>query len=106
MKNVDETDNIKETELSNYKKKKTDKKKNKTKKKNKKEEFAESLFEKEEKDDSTDQFTINNKYVLIKMLGSGSFGEIHLAFDKTEKPEKNDRFEKKLYAIKFVQEFQ
>ncbi len=102
MKNVEETDNIKETELSNYKKKKTDKKKNKTKKKNKKEEFAESLFEKEEKDDSTDQFTINNKYVLIKMLGSGSFGEIHLAYDKTEKPDKNDRFEKKLYAIKFV----
>jgi hypothetical protein len=102
MKNVEETDNIKETELSNYKKKKTDKKKNKNKKKNKKEEFTESLFEKEEKDDSADQFTINNKYVLIKMLGSGSFGEIHLAYDKTEKPDKNDRFEKKLYAIKFV----
>lgn len=102
MKNVEETDNIKDTELSNLKKKvKTEKKKTKNKKK-KKDEYTESLFEKEEKDDTVDQFTINNKYVLIKMLGSGSFGEIHLAYDKTEKVEKNDKFDKKLYAIKFV----
>lgn len=30
---------------------------------------------------NSDQFNINNRYHLIKMLGFGSFGEIHLAYD-------------------------
>ena len=60
------------------------------------------MFERDEKIDNADQFVINNRYVLIKMLGSGSFGEIHLAYDKNEKIDKDDKFDKRLYAIKFV----
>jgi serine/threonine protein kinase len=34
---------------------------------------------------NSDQFNINNRYHLIKMLGFGSFGEIHLAYDSQTK---------------------
>lgn len=41
---------------------------------------------------NSDQFNINNRYHLIKMLGFGSFGEIHLAYDSQTR---------QLNAIKF-----
>ena len=84
---------IKESDTSSLKKKaKTEKKKNKKGKKKKRENNSDSELDKES-DSNGDQFLINKRYSLIKMLGSGSFGEIHLAMDLKEK---------KLHAIKFV----
>lgn len=40
-----------------------------------------------------EHFVINHRFYLLKIIGAGSFGEIHLAFDSQMK---------KLKAIKFV----
>jgi len=100
MNNVDE--NLGESNLMNSKKKKSKKKKQKKKKaKKENEEESESeeskIFKEENKKMkqlNNDQFIINQRYYLIKMLGSGSFGEIHLSFDSQEK---------RLIAMKFVE---
>ena len=55
------------------KKKKKHKKKHKKKKDDEKKEKKSSL--------SNDKFMINGTYSIIKMLGFGAFGEIHLAYD-------------------------
>src|SRR4051812_48644914 len=42
---------------------------------------------------NNDQFIINGTYNLIKMLGFGTFGEIHLAFDTSNKQLRAIKFE-------------
>ena len=97
MKNAEDvilTENLRASDRSqsNTKNNKNKKKKGK-KKKNKKNDSDDSDEDKEKVEIGNDQFVINQRYSLIKMLGSGSFGEIHLAYDLVEK---------KLNAIKFV----
>lgn len=81
----------------------TEKKKKKTKKHKKRRRKSQdgNQNEEESKDNTeakqkslinSDQFNINNRYHLIKMLGFGSFGEIHLAYDSQTR---------QLNAIKF-----
>lgn len=48
--------------------------------------------EKKKMNHNSDQFIINGRFNLLKILGSGSFGEIHLSYDT----QKRD-----LFAIKF-----
>ena len=91
--------NLTDKPINSKKVKKKSKRLKKSKKKDKNED-SESEEEKEIKEKEVkkhkqvnDQFIINQRYYLIKMLGSGSFGEIHLAFDSQEK---------RLNAIKFV----
>ena len=59
--------------IGEKKKKKKHKKKHKKKKDDEKKEKKSSL--------SNDKFMINGNYSIIKMLGFGAFGEIHLAYD-------------------------
>ena len=61
--------------LGEKKKKKKHKKKHKKKKDDEKKEKKSSL--------SNDKFMINGTYSIVKMLGFGAFGEIHLAYDTT-----------------------
>ena len=42
---------------------------------------------------STDRFMINNIYSIVKMLGFGAFGEIHLAYDMNLKVMRAIKFE-------------
>ena len=79
-------------------KKEKKKKKGKRHKKHKKNREEDSN-EKEGKNDnkkstlSNDQFIINGNYNLIKMLGFGAFGEIHLAYDTSLKVLRAIKFE-------------
>lgn len=82
-------------DLGESKKKK--KKKGKHKKRKHKKEF-EGKDKAEAKDNkksalSNDQFIINGNYNLIKMLGFGAFGEIHLAYDTNTKQLRAIKFE-------------
>ena len=61
--------------IGEKKKKKKHKKKHKKKKDDEKKEKKSSL--------SNDKFMINGTYSIVKMLGFGAFGEIHLAYDTT-----------------------
>ena len=61
--------------IGEKKKKKKHKKKHKKKKDDDKKEKKSSL--------SNDKFMINGTYSIVKMLGFGAFGEIHLAYDTT-----------------------
>ena len=84
-----------EDDLVSKKEKKKKKKGNRRKKKKNGEEDAN---EKEGKNDkkttiSSDQFIINGNYNLIKMLGFGAFGEIHLAYDTSLKVLRAIKFE-------------
>src|SRR4051812_12112232 len=70
------------------KKKKRKSKKDKNRRRKKKEEEGENNKEKDTQQESrkktsinNDQFIISDTYNLIKMLGFGTFGEIHLAYD-------------------------
>lgn len=100
VNNLEET--LKESNLMDSEKKKNKKKKQKKKKaKKENEEESESeeskIFKEENRKKAqlnNDQFIINQRYYLVKMLGSGSFGEIHLSFDSQEK---------RLLAMKFVE---
>jgi serine/threonine protein kinase len=70
------------TEKKKKKNKKHKKKRRKSKDANENEEAnKESIEAKQKSLINSDQFNINNRYHLIKMLGFGSFGEIHLAYD-------------------------
>ena len=60
------------------KKKKKGKKKKKEEEQEEKKPVKKSVF-------SSEQFIINGTYSLIKMLGFGAFGEIHLVFDSNSK---------------------
>lgn len=79
-------------------KKEKKKKKGKHKKKHhkKKDEDSKDKVEVKENKKSTlsnDQFIINGNYNLIKMLGFGAFGEIHLAYDTNTKMLRAIKFE-------------
>ena len=69
--------------LSEKKKKK--KKKKKKRKKDDKKDKRSNL--------SNDRFMINNNYSIVKMLGFGAFGEIHLAYDINLKVMRAIKFE-------------
>ena len=78
--------------------KKEKKKKKKGHRRKKKKNGEEDANEKEGKNDkkttiSSDQFIINGNYNLIKMLGFGAFGEIHLAYDTSLKVLRAIKFE-------------
>ena len=93
----DEKDKLTGREDEGAKKEKKKKKKGKHKKHKKNRE--EDSNEKEGKNDnkkstlSNDQFIINGNYNLIKMLGFGAFGEIHLAYDTSLKVLRAIKFE-------------
>ena len=63
--------------------KKKKKKRKKISKKKKDEEKEDNLYENEKKKVNLHDslFNINGRYNIIRMLGFGSFGEIHLAYD-------------------------
>ena len=67
------------------KKKKRSKKKKKKRKKDDKKDKRSNL--------SNDRFMINNNYSIVKMLGFGAFGEIHLAYDINLKVMRAIKFE-------------
>lgn len=72
------------------------KKKHKGKHKKRKDEESKDKSEVKENKKSTlsnDQFIINGNYNLIKMLGFGAFGEIHLAYDTNTKMLRAIKFE-------------
>ena len=71
--------------IGEKKKKKKHKKKHKKKKDDDKKEKKSSL--------SNDKFMINGTYSIVKMLGFGAFGEIHLAYDTTLKVLRAIKFE-------------
>ena len=80
--------------------KKRKKKKKKRDKKSKKKKEEEEEKEKAAKKKltkksvfSNEQFIINGNYNLIKMLGFGAFGEIHLAYDTAQKQLRAIKFE-------------
>ena len=79
--------------------KKEKKKKKKGKHKRHRKKGEDDSNEKEGKNDnkkstlSSDQFIINGNYNLIKMLGFGAFGEIHLAYDTSLKVLRAIKFE-------------
>ncbi len=79
--------------------KKEKKKKKKGKHKRHRKKGEDESNEKEGKNDnkkstlSSDQFIINGNYNLIKMLGFGAFGEIHLAYDTSLKVLRAIKFE-------------
>ena len=78
------------------KEKKKEKKKHKGKHKKRKDEESKDKSEVKENKKSTlsnDQFIINGNYNLIKMLGFGAFGEIHLAYDTNTKMLRAIKFE-------------
>ncbi len=93
----DEKDKLTGREDEGAKKEKKKKKRGKHKKHKKNRE--EDSNEKEGKNDnkkstlSNDQFIINGNYNLIKMLGFGAFGEIHLAYDTSLKVLRAIKFE-------------
>ena len=70
--------------IGEKKKKKKHKKKHKKKKDDKKE--KKSAF-------SSDKLMINGNYSIIKMLGFGAFGEIHLAYDMSQRALRAIKFE-------------
>ena len=78
------------------KKKKKKKHDHKGKHKDKKNKDGKDKSENKENKKSTlsnDQFIINGNYNLIKMLGFGAFGEIHLAYDTNTKMLRAIKFE-------------
>ena len=78
-----ESNNI--DDLASKKKKKKSKKKNNKKK--------EDEGKKEKKLYSNDKFILNGIYRIIKMVGCGAFGEIHLAYDVNMKALRAIKFE-------------
>ena len=76
-------DEFMESDVSEKKKKK--KKKKKKRKKDDKKDKRSNL--------SNDRFMINNNYSIVKMLGFGAFGEIHLAYDINLKVMRAIKFE-------------
>jgi serine/threonine protein kinase len=84
-------------ESSKKKKKKNKKKKGKKNKKdsedNKENEKETAQESKKKTSINSDQFIINDTYNLIKMLGFGTFGEIHLAYDTINKQLRAIKFE-------------
>lgn len=77
-------------------KKKKKKKDKKSKKKKEEEEEKEKAAKKKASKKSVfsnEQFIINGNYNLIKMLGFGAFGEIHLAYDTAQKQLRAIKFE-------------
>ncbi len=89
---IEDEENVNAGSLDKKKKKKKKKKKNKKKKDE--DEDEEELDEDEKKKNSLnmDQFIIGT-YNLIKMLGFGTFGEIHLAYDTATRSLKAIKFE-------------
>ena len=87
-------DNLNIDSLSSVEKKHRHRKKKKKGKKKKKEE-EEEIEKKPVKKSvfSSEQFIINGTYSLIKMLGFGAFGEIHLVFDSNSKNLRAIKFE-------------
>lgn len=76
-------------------KKKKKKGKHKKRHKKKKDDAQEKIETKDNKKStlSNDQFIINGNFNLIKMLGFGAFGEIHLAYDTNTKQLRAIKFE-------------
>ena len=72
-------------DISSEKKKKKKKKKKGKRKKDDKKDKKSNI--------STDRFMINNIYSIVKMLGFGAFGEIHLAYDMNLKVMRAIKFE-------------
>ena len=85
-KQDDETDALGEQDdVASRKKKKKHKKKRKKKK--------EEENKKEKKSYANDKFILNGIYRIIKMVGCGAFGEIHLAYDVNMKALRAIKFE-------------
>ena len=72
-------------EIGSEKKKKKKKKKKGKKRRDDKKDKKSNL--------SSDRFMINNIYSIVKMLGFGAFGEIHLAYDMNLKVMRAIKFE-------------
>ena len=85
--------NLNVDSLSSMEKKHHHRKKKKKGKKKKKEEEEEEKKPVKKSVFSSEQFIINGTYSLIKMLGFGAFGEIHLVFDSNSKQLRAIKFE-------------
>lgn len=89
-------DNLLASSNEDKKRKKKKKKSKKNKKKLQEEEEKEKAAKKKTTKKSVfsnEQFIINGNYNLIKMLGFGAFGEIHLAYDTAQKQLRAIKFE-------------
>ena len=78
-------DDLTESDAGGSEKKKKKKKKKRKRKKDDKKDKKSNL--------SSDRFMINNNYSIVKMLGFGAFGEIHLAYDVNLKVMRAIKFE-------------
>ena len=98
--NINSLDNLSSTDRksNNNNDNKHSKKKHKHKKHKKKKDEKEELNKSSRKNVkrsvfSNEQFIINGNYNLIKMIGFGAFGEIHLAYDSNSKQLRAIKFE-------------
>ncbi len=88
-----EEDRIESVESVKKKKKKNKKKKDKRKKHEENEEEEKAVQDSKKKSSVNSEMFIIGTYNLIKMLGSGSFGEIHLAYDTSTRQLRAVKFE-------------